>query len=76
MKMLKYQIVMMASLGLGVTAVGGCSGGDANGIEAPGERAHNVRVLELAPSTLEGQSWSLDRCARCVVRTFPRRRTE
>jgi len=53
MKMLNFQIVVMAALGLGVAAVSGCSGGDANGVEAPAERAHNVRILELAPSTLE-----------------------
>ena len=53
MKMLKFRIVAMTVLGLGVAAAGGCSGGDANGVEVPTERAHNVRVLELVPSTLE-----------------------
>ncbi|RKZ12063.1 hypothetical protein DRQ32_04525, partial [bacterium] len=34
-------------------AASGCANGDANGVQAPPERAHNVRVLELARTDLE-----------------------
>lgn len=33
--------------------VGGCGGGEADGLEVPAERAHNVRVLPLARTNLE-----------------------
>jgi RND family efflux transporter MFP subunit len=49
----KMQNLLLFSVLVGATAFGGCSSGDADGTEAPPERAHNVRVLELARTDLE-----------------------
>jgi membrane fusion protein (multidrug efflux system) len=49
----KIQNVLLLSAVVGATSLGGCSSGDADGTEAPPERAHNVRVLELARTDLE-----------------------
>jgi RND family efflux transporter MFP subunit len=49
----KIQNVLLLSAVVGVASLGGCSSGEADGTEAPPERAHNVRVLELARTDLE-----------------------
>jgi len=45
--------VLALSAIIAATALGACSSGDADGVEVPAERAHNVRILELARTNLE-----------------------
>ena len=53
MKTPKIRCTVLLALSLGAGVFVGCSGGDADGVEVPSERAYNVRVLDLEPSTLK-----------------------